>query len=294
MRKRYLLILPIVLIVCSQVYAAQTEKDPVVATIGEKKITISDFNRIIGYYPPEKQKLFQENVEYKVNLLKRIAEGMVFSEMARKEGFDKDPAIKERADILVNDFLALEYAKEKVGKDVNVEEKDIKQYYEMHKNEFQVPEMIRARHILVKFDNNASDGERKKAREKAEGLLKRIKDGEDFAKIASESSDDPGSKGKGGDLGFFTKGKMVPEFEKAAFSLKPGEVSQIVESPYGFHIIRVEEKKDNDFEPYEAVKEKIREKLAVDIRKAKYSEFVDRAFKNAGVQLHPELLSTGK
>ena len=82
-----------------------------------------------------------------------------------------------------------------------------------------------------------------KMKEKAQGILQRVKNGEDFAKLAQEFSEDPGSKEKGGDLGWFGKGQMVPEFDKAAFTLQPGEVSDLVKSDFGYHIIRVEEKR---------------------------------------------------
>jgi peptidyl-prolyl cis-trans isomerase SurA len=101
-----------------------------------------------------------------------------------------------------------------------------------------LPPQVGVSHILVTA--KAGDAQRAGARKKIEGLLARVKAGEDFAALAQQHSDDTGSAREGGDLGFFGKGNMVPEFEKVAFALKPGEVSGVVESPYGFHIIRCE------------------------------------------------------
>jgi parvulin-like peptidyl-prolyl isomerase len=110
--------------------------------------------------------------------------------------------------------------------------------------------------------------------------------------LAAENSDDPGSKSKGGDLGFFEKGSMVPAFEETAFSLKPGELSGIVETEYGYHIIKVEEKKEASLEPYEAIKDKVKEQALQEVRKAKVTAFVEKALKEAKVEIHPELLQS--
>lgn len=264
------------------------EEDVLLAKIGDKKIMMSDLKRMISYYDPEKQKVLEQQPQFKATILQRIVQGMVLSKIAKDNGFDKRPDIKEQIDLMTNDLLASQYLmKEVVGK-INVTEDDINLYYRAHQEEFRTPEMVRARHILIKVDKNASEEDKKKAKEKAEDILKRIKAGEDFVKLASELSDDPGSKSKGGDLGFFPKGRMVPDFEKVAFSLKPNEVSDIVETPFGFHIIKVEEKKESVQEPLEKVKDKVKDKVFADFRKAKVDEFVEKAMKDAGVELNLE------
>ncbi len=270
------------------------QEDPVLAKIGDKKITMSDLDRIIGYYDVKQQKLFEQNLQAKATLLKRIVEGMVISEVARKKGFDKEAGIKEQLEMISNDFLTTEYMKKEIIAKINVTEEEVKLYYKAHPEEFRTPEMVKARHILIRADKNASEEDKKKAREKAEEVLKEIKAGEDFAKIAAEISDDPGSKTKGGDLGFFPKGKMVPDFEKAAFSLKPGQLSDVVQSPLGFHIIKVEEKKESVLEPYDKAKDKAREKVFADLRRARIEEYVEKAMKDAGVEMNLEALAPKK
>ncbi len=120
-------------------------------------------------------------------------------------------------------------------------EKKLKDYYSTHASEFNTEEKIHARHILVKFDPANSESV-KIAEKKAEDLLSKLKKGEDFSKLATENSDDPGSKAKGGELEAFSRGKMVAEFEKTAFSLKPKTLSDLVKTKYGFHIIEVIDK----------------------------------------------------
>ena len=148
----------------------------------------------------------------------------------------------------LKDYFASQFAIQKLlDKDlaskIVVTPEEVKAFYDGNPDVFKTPEMVRASHILVKVDKAASDEEKAKALEKIKAIQKRIKSGEDFAKVAKEVSDSP-SKDDGGDLDFFQKGQMVPPFEKAAFSMKPGETSDIVETEVGYHIIRLTDKKE--------------------------------------------------
>lgn len=129
----------------------------------------------------------------------------------------------------------------------------VRAFYDEHPERFKQPERVRARHLLIRVASDASEEDVAKARERAEAGLARIRGGEDFAAVASELSEDPGSKDRGGDLGFFTRGQMVPPFEEAAFALQVGEVSDVVETPFGFHIIKVEERHLPDFDQVKEV-----------------------------------------
>lgn len=123
---------------------------------------------------------------------------------------------------------------------------EIKGYYEKNPKEFEIPGAVKVRHILIRADAAAADAAREKeeARAKAGEILKKIKGSANFAAIAKQFSQDPGSAANGGDLGWFKKGVMVQAFEDAAFALKKGEVSPVVETEFGFHIILAEEKKE--------------------------------------------------
>ncbi|GMR04480.1 MAG: peptidylprolyl isomerase [Thermodesulfobacteriota bacterium] len=140
-------------------------------------------------------------------------------------------------------------------KGVRVTDADIKEYYEKNKERFLNPGEVRASHILVRPDMENPDREAAKAeaRKKAEALLQRLREGADFKEMAKKYSQDPGSGKKGGDLGWFPRGVMVKTFEDAAFSLKKGELSPIVETVFGFHIIRVEDKKEPTLKPLKEV-----------------------------------------
>ncbi len=127
---------------------------------------------------------------------------------------------------------------------------ELRKEYASKQDTFRTPERVQARHILIKSD--ASNDAAMKA--KAEGILKQIQAGGDFAKLAKENSQDPGSAAQGGELGFIVKGQTVPEFEKAAFSLQPGQTSGLVKTTYGYHIIQVEKHDQARLQPFEEVK----------------------------------------
>lgn len=145
---------------------------------------------------------------------------------------------------------------------VEVEETSIADYYDLHTaDQFTQPEQVRAGHILVKVDPGADDAAKTAARKKAEGLLAKVRGKADFAEVATKNSDDPGSASKGGDLGLFPRGRMTPAFEDAAFALEPGKVSDIVETPFGFHIIKVEEHRPGGVQSLDEVREQIKDTL---------------------------------
>ncbi|MEW6227788.1 MAG: peptidyl-prolyl cis-trans isomerase [Bacillota bacterium] len=152
-------------------------------------------------------------------------------------------------------------------KDVTVSEDELKKYYEEHKDDFKELEQVRARHILVKDEKAAKD------------IEKELAAGADFAELAKAKSEDPGSKDKGGDLGYFGKGVMDPAFEKAAFSLKIGETSAPVKSSFGYHIIRVEDRKPERTPAFEEVRKDVEKRVKKD--KAKPASVVISELKDA-------------
>lgn len=270
------------------------QDNAVVAKIGERKITLADFKRVTDYFDAERQKMLETNPQLKETVLRQFIQSMVISDLAKQKGFDRNPEIKEQLQFFSDNFLANEYLKREIAQKVTVSDDELKSYYESHKDEFKTQDMLKARHILVRVDNSASDDEKKKAKEKTELYLKKIKDGEDFAKLASDFSDDPGSKAKGGDLGFFPRGRMVKPFDDAAFSLKPGETSGIVETQFGFHIIKVEDRKDSSVESFDVVKERLKQKLSQDRTRKELTDFIDKAMKDSKTEIYPDVLTGDK
>ncbi len=147
-----------------------------------------------------------------------------------------------------------------VRQEVSVTPSEIQTYYDDHSEEFTQPEQVCASHILIKVktDPLAKEGHTEaEARTIAEGLLAQLKKGADFTQLAKKSSEDEGSASNGGSLGCFGRGQMVPEFEQAAFAMKPGETSDLVKSSFGFHIIRVISHQPETVQPLAAVKDQI-------------------------------------
>jgi peptidyl-prolyl cis-trans isomerase D len=154
----------------------------------------------------------------------------------------------------------------KIAAATTVTDQDLQAYYDQHREEYRVPEQVKVRHILIKTPLPAPGAKEDEkavadARAKAEGVLKELKAGGDFAKLAEKYSDDPGSAKSGGDLGWIGRGRTVPEFEKAAFSLGKGQTSDLVKSSYGFHIIHVEDKQGAHLKTLAEVKSEIEEKV---------------------------------
>lgn len=168
---------------------------------------------------------------------------------------------------------------------VSVDEKTVEDYYKNNSAQFLEQESVKASHILVKADKNATKEAKEAAKKKIDGLLKKVKGGEDFAKLAKENSDDPGSGQNGGDLGFFGKGMMVPPFEKAAFSLNKVEVSDVVETEFGYHIIKMVDKKPGRTIPLNEVHDKLKDYLkSMEVNK-KLSEYITNLRKTAVVKV---------
>jgi peptidyl-prolyl cis-trans isomerase D len=161
-----------------------------------------------------------------------------------------------------------------------VSEAELQKEYQESIDSFRTPERVRIRHILIKTQGKPKQ-DWPKLKAKAEELLKQIKGGADFAELAKKNSEDPGSAEKGGELGFVTHGQMVPNFEKAAFALKQGETSGVVETEYGYHILQSEEKQDAHTESFEEA----RPQLFAEAQKQQATDTLNRAMETARDQV---------
>ncbi|MBI4831796.1 MAG: peptidylprolyl isomerase [Candidatus Lindowbacteria bacterium] len=184
------------------------------------------------------------------------------------------------------DAVELFVNKEVVEK-ISVPEEEMKDFYDKNPDFFKQPEQVKASHILIKVDQNADPAQKAEARKKIEEIQQKLKEGADFAELGKEHSDCP-SKVKGGDLGYFRRGQMVKPFEEAAFALNPGEMSDIVETNFGFHIIKVTDKKSEGTTPYDEVKARLETYLKQQKVQDAVSAYVDKLEENAKIERYLE------
>src|SRR5579862_225779 len=185
-----------------------------------------------------------------------LATGLTLTDEDVQKQLDTHPDLYRTATTVRARYVA--YRPDDFGARVEPTDGEIAEYYELNKEDrFTVPDQIHVRHILVRVAPTATAEEREAAHKKAADLLARVKAGGDFAEIARKNSEDDGSAPKGGDLGLIPRGRLPSEFENAAFDLQPGAVSDLVESPFGFHIIKVEEHPEAGTKPLAAVRDEI-------------------------------------
>lgn len=216
--------------------------------IDEKgKFDTKSFNNTIKYRLNYKEPAFVEEQRLEIiaqRMRTLLIGGIAVSANEVKEAYQRENDTASLSYIKLAPALFagnLETDSEELSKWMTANGDAIKQYYETNKFKYtNVEKSARARHILIKVDEDADDAAKAAARAKADSLLNRAKAGEDFAILATENSEDTGSAAKGGDLGFNPRGVMVPAFDDAMFALEPGQISEVVKSEFGYHIIKLE------------------------------------------------------
>ena len=174
-----------------------------------------------------------------------------------------------RIDMVITSMLDAEVAPAAAASD-----EEVRQFYEANPEKFTKEEAVRASHILILADKIADEATKKKAREQIDDILKRARAGEDFAALAKAHSQD-GSAAQGGDLDFFTRGRMVPEFEKVAFAMKVGEISEVVTTQYGYHIIKATDRRGAETVPLDEVSPQVKEFLTAQKRQERAEAFIN-------------------
>jgi peptidyl-prolyl cis-trans isomerase C len=268
------------------------ETNPIQGKVGDFTLREADVDRILASQPPVVQKRFQDDPQQRLGLVKEILMKKAVVARAKKEGFDRKPEIKEQLSYVYDNFISQEYLTKVVTAGVTVPEEDLKKYYREHEKDFLLPEQIKVRHILIASLNEAKPEEKAKARAVAETVLQRLNKGEDFSKLASEVSEDQNSAVKGGELAPITLGKTnSEEFEKAAFALKTGEISGIVATSYGFHIIKMDERQEKHTAPFSDARDFILNKAKSELEQKKIQEFLGHVVKEFNMEVYGDKMS---
>ena len=207
-------------------------------------------------------------------------------EVLPQQGF-ADRAAFRRA--IKRDLETASVLQVKVRSRVKITDEDVKNYWQTHPQEFKAGEEVRVRHIFLPLAKDASPAEESEARARAEKVLERLRAGEDFAKVAREVSQGP-SASEGGELGWYGRGALQPDVEKAAFALEPGEISGVLRGPRGFQIVQTEERRGGGLRPLAEVKDAIRDRLYNDQLETYRNQFVAELRKDAIIDVKmPEL-----
>lgn len=179
----------------------------------------------------------------------------------QKELTKRQTTMAQLQDEQRRDLINAKTIEAEVAPKLTVTDQDLDTFYKGNPDQFQEPETVRASHILVGVAKDAAPAAKQAAKAEAEGLLKRVKAGEDFAALAKQHSKDSVSAAVGGDLNFFPKGQMVPPFDAAVFAMKPGEISNLVETDFGYHIIKLTDRRAGRAVPLAEVKDRLSEFL---------------------------------
>jgi peptidyl-prolyl cis-trans isomerase C len=288
-----------------------------VAVVNGSVINRADFdrevNRVLQRLSRRGKPLSDSKVsEIKKEVLENLINGELFYQESQKQGITVDEVaineqlrkLKERfpseaefesalskanlsEDALKSQFkrkMAIQrFMDKQFVQKITVSDKESKAYYDSRPDIFKQPEQVRASHILIKVDPGADESQRVEARKKMEKIQEKVQKGEDFVALAKEFSDDP-SSAKGGDLGYFRRGQMVKSFEEKAFALRPGEVSDIVETQFGYHLIKVMDKKPETTIAYEEIKDKLNQHLKREKVQKELSLYVEKLKEKAKVE----------
>lgn len=249
-----------------------------VAKVGETVLTQEDVTKELKRLPEQIQGIFI-GPEGTAKFVDELVKKEVLYQEARKKGIESNPEYQTKLEDFKKITLISTMLEKEIEEKTKLTDKDVKDYYDAHKDEFVANSSVKASHILVKSE------------EEAKTIMAQLKQGENFAKLAKEKSIDQGSAKNGGDLGSFSRGQMVPEFENAAFKLKTGELGGPIKTQYGFHIIKVTDRKTGQPVELEKVKGMLMQKMTAQKQKEVFDAYIDGLKKNYKIDIDKEAIA---
>ncbi len=248
----------------------------VLAEANGVSITADDFKKELETLPPYLKPMAQ-TPEGKKELLDTMVVRELILQKAAKDGIDKSQEVADKLAELKKRVVIEAYLRKQVEEKVNIPDAELKKFYDENKEKFRTGDQVRASHILVKTEKEAQD------------ILAQLKAGAKFEDLAAKYSIDS-SAAKGGDLGWFGKGVMLPEFEKAVFSLKEGQTSGIVKTKFGYHIIKLTGTRKAGIMPFDEVKDQIRAALLPAKQQELFQKIKDDVKKGAKITINEDAL----
>ncbi|MEN8257882.1 MAG: peptidylprolyl isomerase [Thermodesulfobacteriota bacterium] len=285
MQKKTILPLLCGLLFLSTGFAVAEEDSKVLVTAGADTLTQAEFNLMLVSMPPQLKAMMDSQPELQQSMLSRWADFSVLAQEAKSQGINKESLVQAKINDLTSRVLVEELIVRSTGKS-EVPDKALQAYYDSHKADYAHEAMVKAQHILIKVDDANNKEQVEAAKKTIMDIKSRLDKGQSFDTLAQKLSDDVGSKMNGGDLGFFGKGSMVPEFEAAAFNTKKGEVSAPIQTKFGWHLIKVTDTKKPGFTPMAEVKEDITAKVRAENQQAEVESMLATLKKKFPVTIH--------
>jgi len=265
---------------CKQQGGTEAKKDAgkgvVLAEVNGAAITDTDFYKEQESLPPY-LKPMTETPEGKKEMLDTMVVRELILQQAQKDGIDKSPAVAAKLEDLKKRVIVEAFLKKKVEESANISDAELQEFYKKNQDKFKTGDQIRASHILVKTEGEAKE------------IQKQLQGGASFEELAKKHSID-GAAPKGGDLGWFGKGSMLPDFEKVAFGLKEGETSGIVQTKFGYHIIKLTGKRPAGPRSFEEVKDQIREAMVPERQQETFKKLKEELKKGAKLSIKEDAL----
>ncbi len=245
--------------------AEQVDESAVLAVVNGEKITINDYNEKLMQLSNYERAIYRGEEGHQ-RFLKAMILQKIMVQKSKEMGLDKDEEVRKKIRELMREtterVLMDALIKQEILDKVAVTDEEAKAYYDENKEGFAEKEKAQARHILVATE------------EEAQEIRKQLDEGADFAELAAEKSTDKGTASKGGDLGYFERGRMVPEFEEACFNLEIGGVSEPIKTRFGYHIIKLEDKKEAGTKEFYEVSDEIKKKLLSGKQQKEHQEWL--------------------
>ncbi len=252
--------------------------DKVLVKVSNSVITIKDFNARIAKLPDYYKKIIDNN---KKRYLEEMIAEKLFYEEALRRGLNNDKEVSEILTEAKKKIIITKLIKTDIDDKVKVSEEEVKAFYEANKEKLKTPEMWRASHILVPTE------------EEAKSILQELNSGGKFADIAKARSKDA-TASRGGDIGYFRAGQLVPDFEKAALKLNVGQLSDVVQTKFGYHIIMLTDKKEAGIQSYEKAKPLIEDELKKKKKAEMFYDLVMALKKKYGVSIDEKAFEAGE